>query len=77
MFFAIVGIAVLFNLVLFVALGIDAAMQGNWEPLIILGQGFGAFVALILLLSIPGLIGEAVRKIRRKRHGAVSPIIEN
>lgn len=77
MFAAIVGVIVLLNLAMFAAMAMAEATAGNWQPLIILGQGLGAFVALIFVLSLPSLIMDGVRWLRRKRHGAVSPIIEN
>lgn len=77
MFAAIVGVIVLMNLAVFAAMAIAEAMAGNWGPLVAMGQGFLWFVALIFVLSLPSLLMDGVRWMRRKRHGAVSPIIED
>lgn len=77
MFVAIVGIAVLFNLALFLAIAIGEAINGHWAPLITLGQGFGFMAGFVLLLCVPSLIMDAARWMRRKRRGDVSPIIED
>jgi hypothetical protein len=65
MFVAIVGIAILFHLALFVCIGIGEAMGGDWGPLIALGQGLALMVALVLLLMVPSLIMDAIRWARR------------
>jgi len=54
----VLGVIILMNLAVFASVGIGSALDGNWGPLIALGQAFLWFVAVVAVLSFVGWVIE-------------------